>query len=534
MRCVSALRNLCTTSMCKGLFGVRFFRRKRTPISIWNWKVLPLCSGCLHLGMIRAWVVCIGFCIALPWRPVAEAACEQLREVRSLVKTVHAPTRLYIESIHVKGNTRTKTSIVLRELDFRVGDSLLLADLQACLQRNEYHLMNTGLFNRVKLNVKEWKVPGNRLSISIEVEESWYLYPIPLFELADRNFNLWWRNYRHDFRRTNYGLTLRHSNLTGRADRFKFTAQLGFTRKFEMDYKLPFVDKAQRWGTGFNFLISDSKYLRYRTQHNREQFIYDPDKRLLYRKRFLWYVQRRPAWRSVQRWELGFYYNRIAGQIADEFNPDFLGLGRSRQRYFSLRYAFEWDSRDVRPYPRRGVFFVLSAEKQGLGVFDELQAFYVDLFLNTYFPLWKKATLESIFRTHLALQRTQQPYYNSRALGYGSDYLRGYEYYLVDGLDMAFAKWSLRLPLWDRHWSWGRFMPVSGLRQMPLRLYFTINGDVGYVNDPYYAEGNPLSNTWLWSAGIGLDVVSYYDKVVQFQLSRNGLGEVGLFLHWFF
>ncbi|MCB0565677.1 MAG: hypothetical protein KDD01_15005, partial [Phaeodactylibacter sp.] len=58
-----------------------------------------------------------------------------------------------------------------------------------------------------------------------------------------------------------------------------------------------------------------------------------------------------------------------------------------------------------------------------------------------------------------------------------------------------------------------------------------LNNDLGYTNDPYTARLNPLSNRLLWGGGIGLDIVLYYDKVIQIEYSFNDLMENGLFLH---
>ncbi len=443
-----------------------------------------------------------------------------------------APGLLRVDTIYVEGNERTRSAVILRELDFGMGDSLAMDDLQACLDRNARYLMNTGMFNKVLLNVRDWDVERGRLGISVKVEESWYFYPIPLFDLADRNFNVWWRDYERDLRRVNAGVYFRHSNFTGRMDALKLKLQLGFTRKLEAEYELPFFDAAKRWGAGINFLLSDSKYLRYNTYENKEQFVYFPDQRILQRFRLSFRLRRRPGLWSLQNLELGFFKTRIDSLIAADYNPDFLGEGRTLQRYFFFRYAFEWDGRDVKPYPRRGLYLRAGFEKLGLGLFGDLKAAYADLTLRQYLPVAKRAGFELVFRNRVALQRGHQPYYNSRALGYEEDYLRGYEYYLIDGLDWAFAKCSYRLSLLDRLHQWGRFMPLKSLRQMPLRVYLSFHAELGYVNNPYHAEGNSLANSWLPAYGLGLDIVSYYDKLVQLELSRNKLGEIGFFLHW--
>jgi hypothetical protein len=40
-----------------------------------------------------------------------------------------------------------------------------------------------------------------------------------------------------------------------------------------------------------------------------------------------------------------------------------------------------------------------------------------------------------------------------------------------------------------------------------------------------------LNNKMLYTAGAGLDLVSFYDTCIRFEYSINQLGEKGLFLH---
>ena len=61
-----------------------------------------------------------------------------------------------VRSIDVNGNKKTKTALILRELDFGQGDSLAITDLTDRLQANERLLMNTGLFNQVQINISNW------------------------------------------------------------------------------------------------------------------------------------------------------------------------------------------------------------------------------------------------------------------------------------------------------------------------------------------------------------------------------------------
>jgi hypothetical protein len=36
----------------------------------------------------------------------------------------------------------------------------------------------------------------------------------------------------------------------------------------------------------------------------------------------------------------------------------------------------------------------------------------------------------------------------------------------------------------------------------------------------------------MYSTGIGIDIITYYDKLLGFDYSFNGIGEHGLFIHW--
>jgi len=173
-------------------------------------------------------------------------------------------------------------------------------------------------------------------------------------------------------------------------------------------------------------------------------------------------------------------------------------------------------------------------EKEGIGIFNERNGMYASVQYTQYLPIVRRLNLELIGKGRTALIREFQPYNNYWAMGYGDDFLRGFEFYVVDGLDYAYLKSSFRLNLLDLQVNWGRYMFIPQFRVMPFQVYFTVNNDVAYVNDPQTAEINPLGNRWLWGGGFGLDFLFYNDKVIQIQYSFNDLGENGLFLHFEF
>ena len=171
-------------------------------------------------------------------------------------------------------------------------------------------------------------------------------------------------------------------------------------------------------------------------------------------------------------------------------------------------------------------------EKEGLGIFDERNGFYLTSKFAQYFSFWKRWSTEFILKGRLALFRDKQPYNKYQALGYFQDYLRGYEFYVIDGLDFAYLKSSLRFEIINKRINWGKLMPLKIFRLMPMRIYLTLNSDLGYVNDPYFFETNPLTNRTLWGGGFGLDINLFYSSTFQIEYSFNDLNEKGLFLHY--
>ena len=441
--------------------------------------------------------------------------------------------KLSIQEILIEGNKKTRDQIILRELDFSIGDSIPLEDLTAILEKSRLQILNTGLFTQAKINIKDWDTNHHQLSILITLVENWYIYPFPIFELAERNFNVWWVEQNRSLQRVNYGLRFYYLNISGRRDLLKLVTQFGYTQKYELAYKLPFFNKAQNFGFSTDILYARNKEIAYLTKANKLLFKRSDDDFLLQRFRVGIALSYRPAINSTHRLKLSFQQNRITDFVSKELNPDFLLNTRTLQRFFSLKYRFTYDRRDIKAYPLSGNYLAASISKKGLSIYKDVKDLSISLAAAQYFSFsTKKWSIELIAKGKLAVSRQKQAYYNNRALGYGEDYIRGYELYVIDGIDYGYFKSSLRYELWNRPINFGKYMPLKALKLMPFKVYFTINNDIAYVNDPYYATQNDLSNRPLWGGGIGLDFVLYYDKVIQIEYSRNHLKENGLFLHF--
>ena len=437
---------------------------------------------------------------------------------------------IVVRKILLEGNKKTKARVILRELNFQEGDTLTMADLGDRLEWNRKMVMNTGLFVKAAVNIKNWETETNLADIQLQVQESWYLYPIPIFELADRNFNVWWVQQNRSLKRVNYGMYFVHSNLTGKRDRLKLIFQQGYTQKYTLDYQLPYLNQGQTLGSGFQVNYAQNKEVHIGNPDNKQAF-FRADDVLLTRLQMKNNWVFRPHLYTTHEFYVSFIRNEVADHIARDINPDFFLYGRQSQRYFSTAYRFTHDRRDIKPYPMHGSMTTAELKKDGLGVFKEVNALAATVEHDHYFSFSPKLSSELIVKMRTSLLREKQPFYNNPRLGFGGDFIRGYEYYVIDGLDYGFVKSALRFSLWEKGLHFGKLMPVNAFKHMPVRVYMTAYQDLGFVNNPFLTGEGFLSNEVLWGGGVGLDFVFFFDKVFQIQYSFNRLQESGLFLH---
>ena len=94
-----------------------------------------------------------------------------------------------IDSITVEGNKRTRKALILRELEFSSGDSILVSELSVVVERNRLRVLNLGIFSNASLSVNNVE-DTQHVNLHIKVNESWYWFPSPVFELVDRNINV--------------------------------------------------------------------------------------------------------------------------------------------------------------------------------------------------------------------------------------------------------------------------------------------------------------------------------------------------------
>jgi len=431
-----------------------------------------------------------------------------------------------VGAITLSGNRITRESIILRELEFTRGDTLKIAEIEEAITRSRKNLLNLPLFHFVTISHHKSEIPG-LTDFDVDVSERWYTWVWPVFELSDRNFNTWIKN--GDLTRLSYGLFLQQENFRGRLEKLHIKIKLGYQQEAMLLYEKPYLNRKKTLGAGLLFSVSRQRETGYITDRDKLVF-YRAGDFLLHSFDLSAFVRYRPDFHFTHTLQLR--YNSLhASDSLLQLNPDYTLSGSKEPGFFELSYLLKADFRDQRAYPLNGWYAEVSAAKTGLLSGDAYDFVSAKLVFRAYHQLNRSWFLAGSFTSRL-MTRQNLPYYLSQALGYRRDYVRGYEYYVVDGNNFWLAKLNFKYALLKpaiMHLSWP---PTAKFNTVPYSLYLGAFIDGGKVWPDEFYGNNGLKEEFLRGVGVGLDFVTYYDKVVRAEFSVNGRGESGFFLHF--
>ena len=436
-------------------------------------------------------------------------------------------------NISISGNRLTHPNIILRELKFGVGDTLKIASLPDVLDHAKENIFNTRLFNFVTLDTTVDPLT-NRMNLHIEVIERWYVWPIPYFQLSDQNINAWLQTW--DWTKLTYGIDFTFFNVRGRNETLKIITHLGFNQKYGFTYKVPYVNRKQTLGIGFGADVEINHQVAIQTIDNKPFYFNGTGnypKELTYAFADLLL---RPNIYVIHT--LRIAYNHYYLQDTVLHMPGFSLTFSNNQDFATLWYQYKNDHRDVQYYPLNGWYF--------------------DLEFNHSLPYWftHDTYIKSIFRKYFQFTdrwfyafsllgklsfESQQPHYLQKGLGYGKEFVRGYEYYVVDGQHYLVFKNNLKFAIIPQRVEKLNFLRSNKFNTVPLALYGNVFADLGYVYaykqkaygyDDVYIPFNSLQNAFMMGFGLGLDFTTYYDVVIRVEGSMNLLGKPGLYIHF--
>jgi hypothetical protein len=348
---------------------------------------------------------------------------------------------------------------------------------------------------------------------------------LPYLKPIDRNLNVWVRDYDLSLDRVNYGIKFIGQNITGRNDRLNAWLINGYTQRAALKYYNPFSDNSLRHGWGFDFSYSRNRELNYDTKENKQVFFKDPTKFI--REQFY-----AGGLYSYRKGSIARHYVRLGVQgesvndTVTRLNPNYLGDSKRRVVYPELRYTYQYFDLNYIPYPTRGTSIEFDFLKRGLG--QNVNLTQLQLRFGKYFSLPNKFYVSSIAEGNIKLP-FDQPFFNQSLLGYNESFMRGLEYYVVDGVAGGYIRNTIGKEIAAVRFNTG--LRSKTYNSIPFRFYLKAYGDAGYIYNKNNVINNSLNNRFIYSGGIGLDIISIYDIVLRVEYSFNQKGENGLFVN---
>ena len=447
-----------------------------------------------------------------------------------LALTGNSSDTVIIHQVNISGNTITQKGIILRELNFKAKDTLSLVKFSEKLINSRQNIFNTRLFNFVTIDTS-FLDSHHMVDVNITLVERWYIWPIPFFEFSDRNFNVWWET--RDLSRLTYGIDFTFFNARGRNETLKILAHFGFNQQFGFTYKMPYINYKKTLGTGFGFTVELNHELPVFTRNNKPFYIRSNS---IYLKKLIYGFTEliaRPDFYSTHTFRVAYSHYDFDSSVSNI--PGFVLSKDDVQQFVSLSYLYKNDHRDVQYYPLKG--YCLEVELNHDMAYETVHNSYLRTNLRIYAQLYHRWYWASGFTGKLSFEKTQ-PYYLQRGLGFGRDFVRGYEYYVIDGQHFALLRNNLKFALLPQRVEKIGFIHTTKFNTIPLALYLNVFADLGYVyhypqstpGEDY--DGNNLENSFLIGYGLGLDFTTYYDLVIRVEGALNRMGQPGLYLHF--
>ena len=402
---------------------------------------------------------------------------------------------IIVDSIQITGNETTKDYIILRELTFGIGDTLN----HHIAAYNRERVYSLRIFNDVKFKPYSFQ---EKNVLKIEIEESWYIYPIPFVILKDRDWN-----------KLSYGVSLSLLNFRGRNETLKGVAAFGYDPSFSFSYFNP--------NLSYNHNLNLQASLGYSTVTNKSsqaEALYGDtfeqisiNSRVQFGKRFgnyHWFYLKS----GFDYIETPFY---IEGVNASNSNID---------RTLIVGANYVYDTRDLTLYASEGLYTLLNFEFKGLGI-DGINYRVADLEFREYRKIVERFTAKwRISLRHTAGETV--PYYDYSFIGY-SERIRGYFHDgKSEGNDRFIGSIEINYPIVEETRINLYFVPLlpRSLLSYRVALIAGLFGDTGTTRNTSEPVLIKNFNTG-YGYGMSLLLLPYFICRLEFAINDNGQTE---------
>jgi len=391
-----------------------------------------------------------------------------------------------VDSIIVQGNDITEEEIILRELTFSQTDTIS----QKILAYNKERIYSLGLFTKVDLFI----YPENEKNfLVINVEESWYIYPIPVASLRD-----------NDWKKLSYGVYVVVKNFRGRNETVMGRVELGYDPTFQLSYYKPNIVPGSDFFWGADFI--------YKRKNNRSLTAANLFGEDFYQKFIIGSLELGKRFGVYQRLNLNFNYNYVE-------SPKFIkGINASVERvdrYPSVGIGYSYDTRDLIQFPKSGIYGAAYLEFKGLGNNDiNYQVLGIDFreYRNVFDDLTAKWRFAARFTSGKSI-----PYYDYSLIGYDEKIRGNYNLY-QEGNNYYIGSLELYYPLIKDFNISLDFIPIVPKELISYRvaLYLELFGDTGATK----LLGKPISfNDFRSGYGVGLNLLVLPYNILRFEIA---------------
>ncbi|NWF90307.1 MAG: BamA/TamA family outer membrane protein [Ignavibacteriaceae bacterium] len=391
-----------------------------------------------------------------------------------------------MDTILVQGNKITEEDIILRELTFGHNDTVT----QKILNYNEERIYSLGLFTKVDLSLYPF---NEKYILIIDVEESWYIYPIPVASLRD-----------NDWDKLSYGFYLVVKNFRGRNETIITRIELGYDPAFNVSYYKPNVVPGSDFFWGAEVL-----YTNITNKSNAAFNLYGTD---FSQKYIIGSLEVGKRFGSYQRLSTKLKYNYVE---SPKYFPLINASTGRVDRYPSIVFGYSYDTRDLAQFPREGVFGSAYLELKGLGLEDiSYQVFGLDY--REYRKVVSDLTAKWRFSARFTSGKTI-PYYDFSRIGY-DEKIRGNYNKTLEGNNYYVGSIELFYPLIKDFNISFDFIPIVPKELLSYRvaLFLELFGDTGAAK----LLGNPLKfNDFRSGYGIGVNLLVLPYNILRFELA---------------
>ena len=345
-----------------------------------------------------------------------------------------------VDSIKIIGNESTKDFVIFRELTFAVGDTI---DEQTAFYNRE-RIYSLGIFNHVYIVPERFE---DKNILNIEVEESWYIYPIPFINAKE-----------NDIKKLSYGLYIKIKNFRGRNEELAGAFSAGYDPSFYLSYYNPdIIDRKNIFIKGlFGYSDVSNK---------------SPRAEVFYGEKFsqkYFYVQLTIGKRIglFHRLYLTTSYNYIE---TPTYIPKINASDNRIDNRVDLGLGYEYDSRDLIQFPRNGIYTNLSYTFKGFNI-DKIN--YGVAWLD--FREYRNLIGNLITKWRIASRLTfgeKIPFYDYSIIGL-DDKIRGHYFEKIEGNNYYFTGLELNYPIINELNIDLRFIPLIPDKLLSYRIGF--------------------------------------------------------------